>query len=161
MPVENKSQIIKYFEFLDNFYLFILGSQLILGITAFFIDSNGYLIFRSISNSVVIFSVIIIDSIAVFLSRGIYYSILRGPGKNIDQKFNAFRKGNIIKFLLFEAANITNLAAYLATADYLYIALFGIIILLMYAHKPRIETFIKDFTLTDEENKFITDISSK
>ncbi len=97
----------------------------------------------------------IIVIILVVASRLIYSRLIdsKTKGTSEEEKLQIYRSGSIIKFALLEGANFLSVTFYLITGDFLYAAMFVIIIGIFFANFPSREKFISEFGLASYEDE--------
>lgn len=64
------------------------------------------------------------------------------------EKLDTYRKGNIIKFALFEGANLLSITFYLLSADFLYAGMSVVVMGIFLINYPGKETFMQEFGLS-------------
>jgi hypothetical protein len=69
----------------------------------------------------------------------------------VKEKLYHYQTKNIIRYSLFESANLLSITSYLLTGDFLYVGLFVIVMLLFFINIPDKEKFVIDFGLSSNE----------
>ncbi len=101
------------------------------------------------------FIVPVIVIILVVASRLFYNRLInsKADGTSEEEKLLTYRTGSILKFALLEGANFLSITFYLLTGDFLYAAMFVIIIAIFFANFPSRERFISEFRLSSYEDQ--------
>ena len=136
------------------FFVLAIGQITYFVVTLILIQSEKVTLNKDFS-TVGGFIVPVIVIILVVASRLLYNKLINSKtaGTTHQEKLLTYRTGSILKFVLLEGANFLSITFYLLTGDFLYAAMFVIIIAIFFANFPSREKFISEFGLSSYEDK--------
>jgi hypothetical protein len=104
-------------------------------------------------NTIFIFITPVVVLSSITASKFIYSKQVSEFDKTLplENKLISYRTNNIIKLALLEGANIFNISVMIITANYLFAALFIIIVVLFLLNRPTKEKFIMDYEISAED----------
>lgn len=141
------------------FFALIAGQLIYFFVALILVGNNSFAVDEDYENLPGFLALLIIVSL-VISSKYLYRRLISAQTGNstLDEKINSYRTNNIIKFALLEGANLISITFYLLTGDFLYLAMFIIVLALNFIYFPGKEKFMMDFELTPEDmekmNKF-------
>jgi len=136
------------FQFLDNYFIFIFGFQLIGLVTVSYFKSEiaSFLphIFQNYDDAVI--KIIVVSSSAV-VSVKVFQSYFAKKvlGKNYDEKVSAFTKLTLISLTVLAASNVFVLVGFLCAKSILFVMIFIILLALQFAYRPTDRLFNRIF----------------
>ena len=135
----------------------LLAGQVTYFIIALYLVISGTMSLTKDYSTTLGFIVPVIVIVFVVGSKIFYsYSIKAGTNKySFEEKVSRYRTNNIVRYALLENANILTITCYLITGDFLYAALFVIVIGIFLINIPDEGKFKVDFQLTSEEKKIL------
>lgn len=136
------------FQFLDNYFIFIFGFQLIGLVTASYFKSEiaSFLpaIFQNYNDAVV--KIIIVSSFGVLSVKVIQsYFAKKASQKNYDEKVSAFTKLTLISLTILAASNVFVLIGFISERSTLFAAVYIIMLVLQFAYRPTEKMFNRIF----------------
>jgi hypothetical protein len=138
------------FQFLDNYFIFIFGFQLIGLVTASYFKSEiaSFLpaIFQNYDDAVI--KIIVVSSSAVVSVKVIHsYFAKKVFDKNYDKKVSAFTKLTLISLTVLAASNVFVLIGYLSEKSLFFVMIFIILLALQFAYRPTEKMFDRIFRI--------------
>lgn len=153
MNIEDDKATKSFFPSLNIIFIALLSGQTIYFVLGLYLILSGDMRGMSELNTIFIFitPVIVLSSIAA--SKFIYSKQVSEFDKTLplENKLISYRTNNIIKLALLEGANIFNISVMIITANYLFAALFIIIVVLFLLNRPTKEKFIMDYEISAED----------
>jgi len=154
---DQKNTIIKQFKYLDTIFIVMLGSQIILGVTAIFIQSNNYFPPISISDETIRIIIMAANLGLILLMKFYYSKSIAGAieTNSMNERMQKFSSLNIVRCALLKTINLLNLIAFMITGKYVYLVIFIIVLGLFFVYRSSRKIFITDFKLTGVEEELI------
>lgn len=153
----NTSDIKSQFKSLEFIFIAFLSSQLLTAVTFYFIQVNNYLPLPEFDPMIIKIIIMVINISALFLGK-IFYSVLIKKihiDELLDKKINSFRTISLFRLSLIESVNLMNVIAFLFTGDNSILLIFIIMLVLFFTQRPTSHLFIRDFNLTEDEQKSV------
>lgn len=142
-------KLTEQFKSIQIIFLALLAGQLIFLFIAVYIVQSGnvklnedlFLIFL-IVDLLIVFPAVVIGPLLYrnFINKA-------KTGLSIQQKFNIYRQGVIIKLALVEAPTIFSIVGYLLTGSFVFLIIAIGVLVLFFFHRPTIEKFFEDFDI--------------
>ncbi len=142
---------------LDNIFIVLLSLQLFFLITFYFLVENNFVTAHKEFENIARIIVMIINAFVIIVPRVLYFRIIRKPAisKKPNEKIKKYSNFILFRMLLITIANVINLTAFLLTHNYIYLLIFGIILILFFIYRPLIKNIIKEFNFNSVEKNSI------
>lgn len=132
------------------YYALLLGQLLVSGMLVFMNSGNEFPPERNNLFLIVGISVLVGCIMASFT----FYNNAKRKGAKVDglsNKIDHFRQSNIVRWALMEGANLILIVFFFLYKDNTFLALFGLGILAFLMAWPSVNSFAKDYDLTNSE----------
>lgn len=137
------------FKMVQIIFFALLSGQLVFLLIAVLLVQSGEIS----TNDNLFLILLIVDLMIVFPSLTVgpmfYRSFINKAksGLSVEEKFNLYRQGIIIKLALVEAPTIFSIVDYLLTGSFIFLIIAVGVLVLFFFHKPTIEKFAEDFNI--------------
>lgn len=140
------------------FLTLMAGQFLYLAIGLFIIQASDSQLFSNM-NSIIFYTVLIMNVFIIFTSKFIYNKNVTKFDKQsaLENKIKSYQINNLIFLTLLEIANIINISALIITTNYFFVVLFLIVIGLFFINRPTKEKVIMQYELNSDEAMKILD----
>ena len=153
MNIEDDKATKSFFPNLNIIFIALLSGQTIYFVLGLYLILSGDMRGMSELNTIFIFITPVVVLSSITASKFIYSKQVSEFDKTLplENKLISYRTNNIIKLALLEGANIFNISVMIITANYLFAALFIIIVVLFLLNRPTKEKFIMDYEISAED----------
>ncbi len=153
MNIEDDKATRSFFPNLNIIFIALLSGQTIYFVLGLYLILSGDMRGMSELNTIFIFITPVVVLSSITASKFIYSKQVSEFDKTLplENKLISYRTNNIIKLALLEGANIFNISVMIITANYLFAALFIIIVVLFLLNRPTKEKFIMDYEISAED----------
>ncbi len=137
------------FKMVQIIFFALLSGQLVFLLIAVLLVQSGEIS----TNDNLFLILLIVDLMIVFPSLTVGPMFYRNfinkakSGLSVEEKFNLYRQGIIIKLALVEAPTIFSIVGYLLTGSFVFLIIAVGVLVLFFFHKPTIEKFAEDFNI--------------
>jgi len=158
--MQTKQQTSKeYFNTLAIIHAALIIGQLLFACVAFYVNSKGETADESELNDLLLLAAPILAFSGIIGSSFLTKTRLKliKEKTSLKEKLSEYQTTLIISFALLEGPSIFSLVCYLLTANYIFLAIAGLIIVIFFVIKPTRQKTIKDLALNHQERDLIED----
>ncbi len=128
------------------FLALIIGQLSMLGVFAFLVESGGVAPNPDMHETFK-YVVVVVTVISVATGQYLYHAVIKKnrEAQDLDEKLANFRSSSFVVLATLEGPALFSLSIYFITAQKLYLAIFGLLLIIFFYFRPSERKFRNDF----------------